>query len=626
MSLAKKMISAILAAGMSILPVVSITASAVADVNNTYVYDNTISEKSKDLAFEENTPFNVFDIYDAYYEIKSQVTKPATTVTTTVTKKTTTTTTITSAPKTTSKKTTSKTVPKTTSKKTTTTTAVSKTTTKDITTTTKKSASTTSVDATNAVSTVSTMLTTAATTSVTTQVGQFSEGGYINGIDVSQWQYKIDWKAVKDSGQVDFAIIKAGWGKEYDQVDPFFHDNMQQAQAVGMDVGVYWFSYAMSVEEAKQEALVCMETIKNYSFNYPVYFDFEYQRALTTLSYATLSEMIEAFCTTLEENGYKTGVYGSGSDFEYRIYRHVLEKRPVWVAEYDTPTVSWYTGTHGIWQYSPRGRIDGIATDVDLNYCYVDYPSVVGVNPVNGVIPPATIPVTTTTDPAVTTTTTNNWSCKIFDLSTMSVDNWNDFNKEENDFAMIMADSDKLESIGENIDKAHSLGIECGVIYDCNVVTVEKIKEDIAVLDAQLSGRTLEYPLYFNIDEKNAEFGICGFEKNNAAYIATEFCSYFENKKYYVGIRAEDKALGYRFNRDLLSRYDVWQVKYNNDPNLFTGYCGIKSRYNSENGGFDIICVTDYPEIIKRIGLNGYTPQEQNLTENTENTATQEQE
>ena len=120
MSLAKKMISAILAAGMSILPVVSITASAVADVNNTYVYDNTISEKSKDLAFEENTPFNVFDIYDAYYEIKSQVTKPATTVTTTVTKKTTTTTTTTSAPKTTSKKTTSKTVPKTTSKKTTT--------------------------------------------------------------------------------------------------------------------------------------------------------------------------------------------------------------------------------------------------------------------------------------------------------------------------------------------------------------------------------------------------------------------------------------------------------------------------------------------------------------------------
>lgn len=611
MSLAKKIISSILAAGMSILPVMSVTASAVGDVKNTYVYDTTISEKSKAPDFQENEPFNVFDIYDAYYEIKSQTTKPVTTTLTTKSTKKTTTTTVNTTKKPTS------TTKNTTVKKT--------TTTNKQTTAAKKTTISTSMAETSSTNTATTLLTTAVTTTVTTQVGQFADGKYINGIDVSQWQYKIDWQAVKDSGQVDFAIIKAGWGKEYDQVDPFFHENMQKAQAAGMDVGVYWFSYAMSVEEAKQEALVCLETIKGYSFNYPVYYDFEYQNALTSLTYATLSEMIEVFCTTLEEHGYKTGVYGSGSDFEYRIYRHVLEKRPVWVAEYDTPTVSWYKGVHGIWQYSPRGRIDGIATDVDLNYCYVDYPSVVGVNPVNGVIPPATTPVTTTTDPAVTTTTTQSWNCKVIDLGTMSVDNWADFNKEENDFAMIMADSEHLELVGENIDKAHSLGIDCGVIYDCNVVTVEKIKEDIAALDAQLSGRTLEYPLYFNIDEKNAEFGICGFEKDNAAYIATEFCSYFEGKKYYVGIKAEDKALGYRFNRDLLSRYDVWQVKYNNDPNLFTGNCGIKSRYNAENGGFDTVCITDYPEIIKRIGLNGYMPQEQNVIENAENSVTQEQ-
>ena len=75
--------------------------------------------------------------------------------------------------------------------------------------------------------------------------------------------------------------------------------------------------------------------------------------------------------------------------------------------------------------------------------------------------------------------------------------------------------------------------------------------------------------------------------------------------------------MGYRFNYDILSRSDVWQIKYNNDPNLFTGYCGIRSRYNAETDGFDIVCVTDYPEIIKRVGLNGYTPAEQ-ITDNNE--------
>ena len=596
MSFAKKIISLILAAGITVMPVVSTVASAVEVTEKTQVYDNTIQEKSKDLDSEDNEPFNVFDIYDAYHEMIKNNTRPVTTTVKTTIKTTSTTT---AATKITSTKTTS---------------ATKKTTTEKVTTTVKTTtAAATAVSSTTAVSTaVST-----GTTGTTTQAGQFPDGKYINGIDVSQWQFKIDWQAVKDSGQVDFAIIKAGWGMESHQIDPFFHENMQNAQAAGMDVGIYWFSYALSVEQAKREALLCLETIKDYSFNYPVYYDFEYQEALTTLSYATLSEMIEVFCTTLEEHGYKTGVYGSGSDFEYRIYRHVLDKRPVWVAEYDTPTVTWYKGNYGIWQYSPKGRIDGISADVDLNYCYVDYPSVVGVNPVNGKIPAATTPVTPPIP--VETTTTQSWNCKIIDLKTTTVDEWDNYDKSEYDFAMIMADTADLGLVGENIDKAHSLGINCGVIYDCKVTTIEKIKEDIAALDLQLTGRTLEYPLYFNISEKNADFVKSGFEKNNAAYIATEFCSYFEGKKYYVGIRAEDKALGYRFNSDLLLRYDVWQVKYNNDPDLYTGNCGIRSRYNAENGGFDIICVTDYPEIIKRIGLNGYLPAP-SITENTENT------
>lgn len=599
MSLGKKLISAILATSMSFMSFATTSAMAVDDEKNVYLYDSTLSTKSKEVESEEDKPFNVFDIYDAYYEM---VSNPV------VTTKTTT--------KVTTKATTS--VAKTTSA------------TKKSTTSTKTKTTTSSTE--SKTTTTSATTTAVSTTKVTTtQLGQFPNGEYINGIDVSQWQYKIDWNAVKNSGQVDFAIIKAGWGKEYDQVDPFFRTNMEQAQAAGMDVGVYWFSYAMSVEEAKQEALVCLETIKDFSFNYPIYYDFEYYTALNTLSTATLSEMIEVFCTTLQEHGYYTGVYGSGSDFQYRIYRHVLDKYPVWVAEYDTPTLTWYDGTHGIWQYSPRGRIDGISTDVDLNYCYVDYPKIIGVNPKGGKLPETTVPTTSTTAKITTTTTTSNTNTteksdittstttvmdtttttirlngKIIDLDTTVNYNWADFDKDKYSFAMIRAEKSEIGLIGKNVDLAHENGINCGVIYDYKGISTSGISDDAVAIDEQLTGRKLDYPLYFGISESSNYYGMFGFEKNNASAVAEEFCSYFESKKYYVGIMAEDKALVYNYNKNIVNRFDVWQIKYNNDPSLFTNKCGITTRYNRETGELQTVATRDYPDIMSKNGLNGY--------------------
>lgn len=617
MSLAKKILSAVLSVSVGMVSLGSAMSSAAAEVENGYVYDSTISEKSKDLDNEKKQPFNVFDIYNAYYEIVSQTpavttTAAKTTITTKATKKTTTT----------AKPTTTRTT--TTTKKTTTTTTTTKAATTTSTTTTTKAATTTT--ATAATSAVTLLSTTIQPVVTSLPAERFPNGGYINGIDVSQWQYIIDWQKVKNSGQVDFAIIKAGWGKHADQVDPFFKTNMEQAQAVGLDTGIYWFSYAMSVEEAKEEALACLEVIKGYSFNYPIYYDFEYYEALNTLSYATLSAMIETFCSTLQEHGYYTGVYGSGSDFEYRIYRHVLDKYPVWVAEYDTPTLTWYTGNHGMWQYSPKGRIDGISTDVDLNYCYVDYPSIVGVNPKDGRLPVVTTTAATTAAVNTTTTAYNTttefvtttaaervYNGKIVELDTAAAYDWNTFDKSTYDFAMIQADSSEIGLIGENIDKAHSFGINCGVVFECNTVTSEKIKEDIAALDAQFSGRRFDYPLYFGLTGSNSGFAGYGFDKNNAAYIADEFCSYFESKRYFVGIMAEDKVLGYRFNSDLLSRYDIWQIKYNNDPSLYTGKCGIISRIDPVSGELRITTTRNYPDIMTYNGLNGYTLYEENL-------------
>ena len=193
MSFAKKVMSFILAAGMSVIPVLTSAAYAT---ENLYVYDTTIQEKSKALSNDESEPFNVFDIYDAYHEILANGQQPVTTTTTT--KATTTKTTLSTTKKTTvTTKATSKTTSKTTTKTTTTKLA-------DTTTTSK---STTKVTTTAESATTTTAATTVPTTTGT-QAGQFEKGKYINGIDVSQWQYKIDWQAVKNSGQVDFAIIK----------------------------------------------------------------------------------------------------------------------------------------------------------------------------------------------------------------------------------------------------------------------------------------------------------------------------------------------------------------------------------------------------------------------------------
>ena len=95
-----------------------------------------------------------------------------------------------------------------------------------------------------------------------------------NGIDVSQWQGDINWSEVSRSG-IDFAIIRAGYGKELDQKDTRFDQNVTRAQAAGINCGVYWYSYALTVEAAYQEAETCYQIIKNYDFTYPVYFDME---------------------------------------------------------------------------------------------------------------------------------------------------------------------------------------------------------------------------------------------------------------------------------------------------------------------------------------------------------------
>ena len=123
----------------------------------------------------------------------------------------------------------------------------------------------------------------------------------------------INWNQVK-ADSVQFAILRAGYGREAYQKDQRFEEYYRNAKAVGMPVGSYWYSYATNIEEAKIEAQVCISILQGKQFEYPVYFDLQEQNAFAT-GKSNCSAMVRAFCGELERAGYFAGLYMSRSPF-----------------------------------------------------------------------------------------------------------------------------------------------------------------------------------------------------------------------------------------------------------------------------------------------------------------------
>ena len=191
-------------------------------------------------------------------------------------------------------------------------------------------------------------------------------GSVAKCIDVSTWQGSIDFNKVKSAGY-DYVIIRAGYGKEKSQKDNMFETNYKKAKSAGLKVGAYWFSYAMSPSTATAEADACLSCIKGKKFELPVYYDMEYQPAMST-SNSNYTKMAVNFCNKLKSNGFKSGVYSSASVYDYLLNRTTLKNNgiSIWNAEwYIKPSI-----TCDVWQYSDNGRINGISTNVDLNYIY----------------------------------------------------------------------------------------------------------------------------------------------------------------------------------------------------------------------------------------------------------------
>ncbi len=192
------------------------------------------------------------------------------------------------------------------------------------------------------------------------------------GIDVSSWQGTIDFEKIKNAG-VEFIIVRVGGTKgtngEY-FLDKQFERNMKEAARYGIDVGVYFYSYADSIEGAKKDAEWVIDQIKNYKVTLPIAFDWEEWAYFNdyNISFFGLTNMAEVFLSTIEASGYKGLLYSS------KLY---LEKvwletdYDIWLAHYTEQTN--YEGNYKIWQLCDNGKIDGIEGTVDINVMYLNH-------------------------------------------------------------------------------------------------------------------------------------------------------------------------------------------------------------------------------------------------------------
>lgn len=214
------------------------------------------------------------------------------------------------------------------------------------------------------------------------------------GIDVSKHQGTIDWKKVKKSG-VQFVIIRAGYGKLSSQVDSKFVENYNNAKANGIKVGLYWYSYATTPAEAKQEAAACKAVIGNRAFDYPIYYDVEEGETLRT-GKSNVSAIIKAFCSEMEASDYFVGVYMSKAAAEAYLTDEVRNRYAMWIAHWGVKETT-YKGNYGVWQSSSIGVVPGINGVVDTDVSYVNYPEIIvkkGYNNNKVTTKPATKPTT----------------------------------------------------------------------------------------------------------------------------------------------------------------------------------------------------------------------------------------
>lgn len=197
----------------------------------------------------------------------------------------------------------------------------------------------------------------------------------IFGIDVSKWQGNFDFAKAMSEG-VQFAILRGAYSTSKDVK---FEQYYNACKELNLPVGVYHYSMAKSVSEALTEANFLINNIlKGKQFEYPIYMDVE-DKVQRALGKDLLTDIVIAFCDTLEKAGYYVGIYSSASFFKTYMHESKIERFDKWIAQWSKSCT--YKGEYGMWQFGGEtnkirsNKIAGVTCDQD--YCYKDYPSII---------------------------------------------------------------------------------------------------------------------------------------------------------------------------------------------------------------------------------------------------------
>ncbi len=197
-------------------------------------------------------------------------------------------------------------------------------------------------------------------------------GETVMGIDVSRYQGQIDWQQVKDAG-VEFVMVRLGnrgiaEGTLHE--DPYAKQNLQGAKEAGLKVGAYFYSQALNVQEAEEEAALALEILDDFQLDMPLAFDWEQESRTENMDPRTLTDCTKAFCTAVEEAGYTPMIYFNSFQAKNLLHLRELQEIPWWLAMYDITMEFPYR--MDMWQYSCTGTVPGITGSVDLNLLFTD--------------------------------------------------------------------------------------------------------------------------------------------------------------------------------------------------------------------------------------------------------------
>ena len=194
-------------------------------------------------------------------------------------------------------------------------------------------------------------------------------------IDLSKWNGNVNFNYVRSAG-IDGVIIRTGFGSESPkQIDRRFEEYYAGAKAAGLYVGAYHYSYAKTAQQAVSEAEFMLKIIKGKSFELPIYGDFEEQEKL---SKSVCTDMVKFFCNRLEISGAWAGVYSYDTFFRNKLAADIPKRYTVWAARVENIFPKCVPAADiGMWQNSWKGKISGISGDVDLDYCFKDFPALI---------------------------------------------------------------------------------------------------------------------------------------------------------------------------------------------------------------------------------------------------------